>query len=170
MTTLTAAELSALDQAAFTDFLAAIYEHSPWIPERSWPQRPFASRDALHAAMAATLAAASEAEKLQLIRAHPELAGKAAIRGTLTDDSRREQSGAGLDQCSPDEFALIRRLNADYRDKFGFPFIIAVKGLGRADIIAAMQRRLAHDPATEFDEALAQIHRIAGFRLADKLR
>ena len=169
MTTLTATELSALDQAAFTDYLAAIYEHSPWIPERTWAQRPFASRDALHAALAATLAAATEAEQLQLIRAHPELASKAAVRGELTDDSKREQSGAGLDQCSPDEFALIRQLNADYQQRFGFPFIIAVKGLDRSDIITAMQRRIAHDPATEFREALAQIHRIAGFRLADKV-
>ena len=169
MTTLSAAELSTLDQASFTDYLAAIYEHSPWIPARTWAQRPFASRDALHAALAATLATSTEAEQLQLIRAHPELASKAAVRGELTDDSKREQSGAGLDQCSPEEFALIRQLNADYQQRFGFPFILAVKGLVRADIIAAMQRRIAHDHATEFAEALAQIHRIAGFRLADKV-
>lgn len=166
---MTPAALNALDHPAFTNYLAAIYEHSPWIPERTWQHRPFASRAELHQALARTLDAATDAEKLALIKAHPELAGKAALRGELTDDSKREQAGAGLDQCSAEEFALIQRVNREYGDKFGFPFIIAVKGLKRADIIAAMQRRLGNDRATEFAEALAQIKHIAAFRLSEKI-
>jgi OHCU decarboxylase len=166
---MTPAALNALDQPAFTAYLAAIYEHSPWIPERSWSQRPFSSREELHQALARTLDAATATEKLGLIQAHPELAGKAALRGELTDDSQREQAGAGLDQCSTEEFALIQRVNREYGEKFGFPFIIAVKGLNRADIIAAMQRRLANDRNTEFAEALLQIKHIAAFRLSEKL-
>jgi OHCU decarboxylase len=163
------AALGAFDAAAFTAYLAGIYEHSRWIPQRAFVQGPFTSREGLQRALAQTLDAASDAEKLALIRAHPELAGKAAVRGDLTDDSKREQSGAGLAQCSPEEFATIQRLNREYGEKFGFPFIIAVKGLGRHDIIAAMRRRINHGPAEEFAEALAQINRIAALRLADKI-
>lgn len=166
---MTPAALSALGQPTFTDYLAAIYEHSPWIPERTWQHRPFSSREQLHQALARTLDAATESEKLGLIKAHPELAGKAALRGELTNDSKREQAGAGLDQCSAEEFTLIQRVNREYGEKFGFPFIIAVKGLGRADIIAAMQHRLAHDRDTEFAEALVQIKHIAAFRLSEKI-
>ncbi len=161
------AAVSALDRSAFIGLLAGIYEHSPWIPERGWALRPFASRAALQQALAQTLDGASDAEKLGLIRAHPELAGKAAVRGELTDDSKREQAGAGLGQCSPEEFEILQRLNREYREKFGFPFIIAVKGLDRSEIIAAMASRLGRSPAEEFAEALAQIKRIAAFRLAD---
>ncbi|MBI3525901.1 MAG: 2-oxo-4-hydroxy-4-carboxy-5-ureidoimidazoline decarboxylase [Betaproteobacteria bacterium] len=162
--------LNALDQPAFTASLADIYEHSPWIPERCWTQRPFVNREALQQALAQTLEAASDAEKLGLILAHPELAGKAAVRGELSSDSRREQAGVGLDQCSQEEFAIIRRLNDEYRDKFGFPFIVAVKGLSRADIIAAMEQRITRSRTQEFAAALAQIQHIAAFRLADKIR
>jgi len=163
------ATLSSFDQQAFTDYLSGIYEHSPWIAQRTWPHRPFADRQALTEALARTLDAAGDAEKLTLIRAHPELAGKAALRGNLTDDSRREQSGAGLDQCSAEELAEIQRLNREYAEKFGFPFIVAVKGLARGDIIAAMRERLCRNRSEELREALSQIKRIADFRLADKL-
>lgn len=166
---MTLAEINALDRDAFTACFASLYENSPWVAQRAWPRRPFASAAALHDAMRQALADASHAEQLGLIREHPELASKAAVAGHMTADSKREQSGAGLDQCTPDEFALIRRLNGAYREKFGFPFIVAVKGLDRAAIIAALQRRLANDAGAEFAEALAQINRIAGFRLADRL-
>jgi 2-oxo-4-hydroxy-4-carboxy-5-ureidoimidazoline decarboxylase len=169
MPRLTVSELDALDAHAFTDYLATIYEHSPWIPERAAARRPFGSRAALQAALAATLDAASAAEQLALICAHPELAGKAALRGELTEDSQREQAGAGLDQCSPAELAEVQRLNHAYRERFGMPFIIAVKGLHRSDILAALQRRLAHDAQRERTEALAQIQRIAALRLADRV-
>ncbi|MBL8484950.1 MAG: 2-oxo-4-hydroxy-4-carboxy-5-ureidoimidazoline decarboxylase [Rhodocyclaceae bacterium] len=166
---ITPAALSAMDQAAFTACLGDIYEHSPWVAERAWAARPYADRAALQQAMAGVLAAASRAEKLALIRAHPELAGKAAIRGELTADSRREQAGAGLDQCSAEEFAALTRLNQAYGVRFGFPFVIAVRGLGRQEIIAALERRLAHAPEQEFAEALVQIDRIAAFRLEAKI-
>ena len=159
------AALSALPQADFVSRLADIFEHSPWIPERAWPARPFASIDALHTAMLAVLEAASDAEKLGLICAHPELAGKEASAGTLTVASTGEQRGAGLDQCSADELQRLRRLNAAYRERFGFPFVIAVKGLSRYQIMDAVEARLANDRDTEFAACLTQIGRIARFRL-----
>ena len=159
------AALSALPQADFVSRLADIFEHSPWIPERAWPARPFASIDALHAAMLAVLEAASDEEKLGLICAHPELAGKEASAGTLTVASTGEQRGAGLDQCSAAELQRLRGLNAAYRARFGFPFVIAVKGLSRYQIMDAVEARLAHDRDTEFAACLTQIGRIARFRL-----
>jgi 2-oxo-4-hydroxy-4-carboxy-5-ureidoimidazoline decarboxylase len=119
--------------------------------------------------MAHVVDTAETARQLELIRAHPELAGKAAVRGELTDDSKLEQAGAGLDRCSPEEFERLQRLNREYGEKFDFPFIIAVKGLDRAAILAAIAERLEHSPAEEFAAALAQIHRIAALRLAVKL-
>ena len=157
--------LSALPQAEFVARFADIFEHSPWIPERAWAARPFASIDALHAAMLAVLDGAGDAEKLGLICAHPELAGKEAAAGTLTAASTGEQRGAGLDQCSAEELARLRSLNAAYRERFGFPFVIAVKGLSRYQILDAIEARLANDRDTEFRTCLAQIGRIARFRL-----
>jgi 2-oxo-4-hydroxy-4-carboxy-5-ureidoimidazoline decarboxylase len=161
--------INQLDQAQFVALLGGIYELSPWIAQRAWAQRPFASVAALRGALARSLDSASEAEKLAVLRAHPELAGKAAIRNELTEESRKEQGGAGLDQCSPEEFAQLQAANRAYSARFGFPFIIAVKGLGRAQIISALTRRLESSREMEFAEALAQVHRIAGFRLADKV-
>ncbi|HET9484914.1 MAG TPA: 2-oxo-4-hydroxy-4-carboxy-5-ureidoimidazoline decarboxylase [Xanthomonadales bacterium] len=163
------AELNALPREAFVAALGAVFEHSPWVAAAVVDQRPFASVAALHGAMCAAVAAAGDAPQLALIRAHPQLAGKAAIAGDLTAHSRQEQRGAGLDQCSPDEFARIRALNDAYQQRFGFPFIVAVRGLGRTDILAAMEQRLALDAPTERAEALRQIERIAAFRLADML-
>jgi 2-oxo-4-hydroxy-4-carboxy-5-ureidoimidazoline decarboxylase len=115
--------------------------------------------------MVAAVDHASEAQRLALLRAHPELAGRAAVRGVLTRDSTQEQAGAGLDRCSPAEFARLRSLNGAYVAKFGFPFIIAVKGLDRTGIIDRFAGRLEHDRTTEFSEAQAQVARIARFRL-----
>jgi len=165
----TLAQLNACTRDAFTAALGAIFEHSPWVPERTCAARPFASVDALHAALCETLAAANPDEQLALIRAHPELAGKAAIRGELTEASTREQSGAGLDRCTPEEYARLHALNAEYGRRFGFPFILAVSGYGRAGILAELERRLANARDAEFGEALRQIGRIARFRLNDLL-
>lgn len=162
---LTPAALSALPREEFTARLADIFEHSPWIAERAWAARPFASVEALHAAMLTVLANADEAEQLGLIRAHPELAGKEAAAGTLTTASTGEQRGAGLDQCSADELQRLRGLNAAYRERFGFPFVIAVKGLSRYQIMDAVDARLANDAATEFRTCLTEIGKIARFRL-----
>jgi 2-oxo-4-hydroxy-4-carboxy-5-ureidoimidazoline decarboxylase len=162
---MTLAEVNAIDRDAFVAALGAIFEHSPWVAERVFGERPFASVGALHAAMLAVVDRAIDGEKQRLLRAHPELSGKAAIRGELTADSHREQSGAGLHECSPAEFARLGELNAGYTSKFGFPFIIAVKGLGRQDILREFARRLRNDHATERAENLAQVGRIARFRL-----
>jgi 2-oxo-4-hydroxy-4-carboxy-5-ureidoimidazoline decarboxylase len=158
-------ELNRCTDEPFRAALGGIFEHSPWVAERVAAQRPFVSVEALHAAMCATVAAAGETLQMALIRAHPQLAGKAAIRGELTAASTSEQRGAGLDQCSPEEFAEITRLNADYEARFGFPFILAVKGHTRTSIIANMRARLGHAREAEIAEALAQIERIARFRL-----
>lgn len=157
--------LSALDQDAFAEALGDIFEHSPWIPERAWDARPYAGVDALHRAMLDVLDSATQEEQLALICAHPELAGKEAESGTLTAASTSEQRGAGLDQCTRDELLRLRELNAAYRERFGFPFVIAVKGLTRHQILDAIATRLGNSRETEFRACLVQIGRIARFRL-----
>ena len=161
------AQLNSMPPAQFVETLGAIFEHSPWVAERVAAQRPFGSVLDLHAAMISAVAAASGDEQLALIRAHPELAGRARVRTGLTADSAREQSGAGLDSCSPDEFSRLHELNKAYTDKFGFPFILAVRGHDRASIIAAFSARVQNAAAAERSAALAQIGRIAWFRLAE---
>jgi 2-oxo-4-hydroxy-4-carboxy-5-ureidoimidazoline decarboxylase len=162
---LTLADLSALSQDEFTERLGDIFEHSPWIARGAWQARPFASIDALHAAMLAVLDAADDDARLALIAAHPELAGKEAASGTLTHSSTNEQKGAGLDQCSAQELLRLRNLNAAYRTRFGFPFVIAVKGLSRYQIMDAIEARLDNDRDTEFEACLREIGKIARFRL-----
>src|SRR5258708_18402361 len=163
------ADINALDRAAFAKSLGGIVEHSPWIADAAWKKRPFSDVDALHAAMMSALRGAPVETQLVVIRSHPELAGKAAIRGEMTADSNAEQGGAGLTQCSPREFSRLSALNRAYHAKFGFPFIIPVKRLDRASIIERFARRLEHDRATEFDEALEQIAQISRLRLAAML-
>jgi len=154
-----------------TDFVAkfgGIYEHSPWIAERVWDQGlgdAHNSVSGLHAALAAVLGVASRDERLALIRAHPDLAGKAAVRGELTEASTSEQSGAGLDQCTAEEFERFQTLNAAYKQKFGFPFILAVKGKNRHDILEAFESRIGNNAETEFTTALGEINKIACLRL-----
>ena len=170
---LTIDAVNADSQDAFVALLDGTYEHSPWIAQRAWARRPFATLTALKQALADTVREASEAEQLGLIRAHPELAGKAMVSRTLTAESTNEQGRAGLTDCTPEEFARIQRLNADYNAKFGFPFILAVRGprgggLGRQQIIDTFARRLGHHPDFERAECLRHIHRIAEIRLNDK--
>jgi 2-oxo-4-hydroxy-4-carboxy-5-ureidoimidazoline decarboxylase len=159
-------ELNGMDRAGFVAALGAIVEHAPWVVTEAFAQRPFASIDALHAAMMDVIASAGEARQLDLIRSHPELAGKAMVQKELTRDSTSEQSGAGLTQCSPEEFARLTALNTRYRARFGFPFILAVSGYDRRGIIAEFARRVDNDRATEFAESLRQIGRISRLRLA----
>jgi 2-oxo-4-hydroxy-4-carboxy-5-ureidoimidazoline decarboxylase len=161
----TLAELNALPPAAFVAALGGVFEHSSWVAERALAARPFATAEALHATMVAAVAAAGEQAQLALLRAHPELAGRAMIRRELTADSSREQAGAGLTQCSPDEYARLQDLNARYNARFGFPFVVAVKGLDRAQILERFAARITNDRATELREALSQVARIARFRL-----
>ena len=172
MTTLTT--LNTCSASAFVDTLRGIYEHSPWIPERAAASRPFATSAALKYALQTVVDNASVDEQLGLIRAHPELAGKAAIAGQLTQESSHEQAKSGLNLCSADEYATLHRLNADYNARFGFPFIVAVKGpdgngYTRQAIIDIFTRRLKHQRADELAECLRQIHRIAEMRINDLL-
>jgi len=172
--TTTLPELNSCDLAAIIDHLRGIYEHSPWIPERAAAQRPFATLASLKQALQGVVTGATEAEQLGLIRAHPELAGKAAIAGELTAESTSEQAKSGLNLCSAEEFATLHQLNADYNAKFGFPFILAVKGptgqgLTRETVIATFARRLKNQKPDEMAECLRQIHRIAEIRLNDLL-
>ena len=162
-------QLNAMHTGTFVTTLAGIFEHSPWVSEAALAKRPFTSIDQLHDAMVTAVAQAGDAQQLALINAHPELAGKAAVRGELTHESTREQSGAGLDLCTQEEFDRLQALNAAYREKFGFPFILAVRGFDRHGIIANFEARLHHSRDVELRESLQQIYRIARFRLDDLL-
>jgi OHCU decarboxylase len=157
---------STLTRDGFLARYGWVYERSPWIAEAVW-DRGAASDDpgALAQAMAAVVRGADEPAQRALLRAHPDLAGRLALAGDLTEASRAEQAGAGLDRCSSRELAAFRSLNEAYVERFGFPFIIAVAGLDRAAILAAFRLRLANDPESEFAEALAQVDRIARLRL-----
>lgn len=157
-------------RADFVATFGRIYEHSPWIAETLFDRGVTAGHEGLES-LAASLRdiveAGGETRQLALLRAHPDLAGKLAISGDLTQESRGEQAGAGLDACSPTEFTRFQELNATYTARFGFPFILAVKGKSRADILQAFEQRVGNDKATEFRTALDQVHRIAYLRLAD---
>ena len=161
------AQLNAMDKTQFVQVLGGVYEHSPWVAERVATQRPFASVEALRAAMRQTVSNAGEAQQIKLVRSHPELAGRAAVRGEMTAASTREQGGAGLAQLTPEEFARLQDLNKSYSEKFGFPFVMAVRGYDRQAIIDALATRLNNDRDTELRTSLEQIDRIAGFRLND---
>ena len=163
------AEVDALDAGAFVARFGDVAEHSPWVAEAAAAMRPFGTREAMIAAFAAAVEAAPEAARLALIRAHPDLAGRAAIAGDLAEDSRREQAGAGLDRLSAAEFARFTDLNERYRARFGFPFVFAVKGAGKEMILAAFAERVGNAPADEFRTALAQIARIFRFRIEDRV-
>ncbi len=155
-----------MEKSAFVEKFGGIYEHSAWIAEEAFacgvdPR----DRDALAAAMLEIVEASGEAAQLALLRAHPDLAGKLAKSGALTEESTSEQAGAGLDQCSEAEFAEFTRLNETYKEKFGFPFILAVKGRDRQEILENFRARVHNSRAAEFREALDQVHQIARLRL-----
>jgi N-carbamoyl-L-amino-acid hydrolase len=165
--------LNAADQANFTQLLDGVYEHSPWIAENAWSKRPFKSLSQLKLALVDVVRESPKDLQLGLIRAHPELAGKAMVSKTLTAESSNEQGKAGLTDCSLAEFDSIHRLNEKYNVKFGFPFILAVRGprglgLSKSDIIATFERRIDNHPDLELAECLRNIHRIAEIRLNDK--
>ena len=161
--------VNSMSAEAFLGCFGDVAEHSPWVAEATARIRPFASREALVAAFGAAMQAAPRERQLALIRAHPDLAGKAAIAGEMAEDSKKEQAGAGLDRLSADEFARFTALNDAYKDKFGFPFIFAVKGATKDMILAAFESRIGNDAETEFATALAQIARIFRFRLEDRV-
>ncbi|MCK5624019.1 MAG: 2-oxo-4-hydroxy-4-carboxy-5-ureidoimidazoline decarboxylase, partial [Alphaproteobacteria bacterium] len=145
-------------------------EHSPWVAEGAWDAglNPDSAGE-LHARMCAVLQSATREQRLGVLNAHPDLAGRLALAGGLTADSTAEQASAGLDKCSPAEFERLQALNDAYKAKFGFPFIMAVKGRTRAEIIQAFEERVNNDTETEFATALRQVERIALLRLDDML-
>ncbi|MBL8522656.1 MAG: 2-oxo-4-hydroxy-4-carboxy-5-ureidoimidazoline decarboxylase [Betaproteobacteria bacterium] len=170
---MTLENLNAASPDEFVALLSGTYEHSPWIAERAAARRLFSSLAQLKLALVDAVERGSRDEKLALLRAHPELAGKAMVAKTLTAESTGEQSRAGLTDCSPDEFARIHELNAAYNARFGWPFILAVRGprglgLSRSEIITTFARRLENHPDFEFAECLRNVHRIAEIRLDEK--
>ncbi|HLS51728.1 MAG TPA: 2-oxo-4-hydroxy-4-carboxy-5-ureidoimidazoline decarboxylase [Burkholderiaceae bacterium] len=164
---ITLSDLNRLSAPEFTQALSGIFENTSWIPEQVYQNRPFTSVDHLHEAMVALVEKADSDAKLALICEHPELAGRAAVRGELTPESTAEQAGAGLDACTQEEFDTLTVLNQTYREKFGFPFILAVRGHNRASVIAEFRRRSRLTPEQEMFESLRQIYKIARFRLDD---
>ena len=167
-----ALDIAAVNALALDAFLARfgdVAEHSPWVAEAASAVRPYASREAMIEAFAAAVAAAPVDARLALIRAHPDLAGRAARAGAVAEDSRREQAGVGLDTLTEAEYARFTDLNDRYRAKFGFPFIFAVKGATKTMILDAFEARLPNDAETEFATALAQVCRIFRFRLEDRV-
>jgi 2-oxo-4-hydroxy-4-carboxy-5-ureidoimidazoline decarboxylase len=167
---LTIDDVNQLDHRQFVDRLGFLFEGSPWVAAGTWHQRPFSSAAELHAALCRTMLDAPPEQQLALIRAHPDLAGRAAIAGELTPESTREQASARLDQLTPDEFATFTRLNDAYRERFAFPFVICVREHTRASILATFTERLGHSREQEVDTALAEIGKIARLRLADVIR
>ncbi|MCP4187640.1 MAG: 2-oxo-4-hydroxy-4-carboxy-5-ureidoimidazoline decarboxylase [Gammaproteobacteria bacterium] len=163
--TQTLATLNHLSRQKFVAILGSIFEHSPWVAERAFDKLPFESVGNLQQIMFDIVLVSSDEERLALIRNHPELAGKEADAGTLTADSEKEQSRAGLNHCSAEELELLRGLNKNYLDKFGFPFVIAVSGLNKHQIIAAMQTRLENNRDIEFTTSINEIGKIAQIRL-----
>lgn len=158
------------DNDSKTEFVArygGIYEHSAWVAEQVFDEAgPEHDIDALAALFAECVDNSSRERRLALIKAHPDLAGRAAISGELTEASNAEQASAGIDQCSPEEFARFQDLNERYKAKFDFPFVMAVRNSNRFEILAAFETRLSHDPDDEFEQAIAEIHKIAQLRFA----
>lgn len=157
--------LNAQSESEWTDTLGGIFEHAPWVAEGAYPARPFASRAELHAAMCDVVAGAGAARQLELIRAHPDLAGRAALAGELTAASSAEQAGAGLGSLSEDEYRHFHALNGAYRARFGIPFILAVSGHTKASILGSFEERLPNSSEAERERALSEIYKIARFRL-----
>jgi 2-oxo-4-hydroxy-4-carboxy-5-ureidoimidazoline decarboxylase len=167
---LTIEALNRADRETFRARLGDVFEASPWVAERAWEARPFRTVEELHAAMRSVVTRASDGERLALLRAHPDLAGKAARAGAMSAASVSEQATAGLDRLTDDEFARFERLNAAYRERFGFPFIIAVRRHDKLAILAAYERRLQNTPEQEIVAALEQVFEITGLRLAARVR
>jgi 2-oxo-4-hydroxy-4-carboxy-5-ureidoimidazoline decarboxylase len=159
----TLAELNACARGRFVEALGWIFEDSPWVAERAWIHRPFADLDQLHAAMVAVVKAAGRDAQLALLRAHPDL----GTRIRMSDASAGEQAGAGLDRLTSDEFSRLLRLTSAYRAKFGFPFLLAVRGCTKLDVLDALEDRLPRSVASEWEEALLQTARIAELRLRE---
>jgi 2-oxo-4-hydroxy-4-carboxy-5-ureidoimidazoline decarboxylase len=163
------ADVNRMDPAAFEAAVGEVFELAPWVAKAAHARRPFATVSDLHAAMMGAVRAAPREEQLAFVRNHPDLAGKAARAGDVTDDSKREQASAGLDTLSDEEFERFHRLNDAYKAKFGFPFMICVRRHSRDSILSEFERRLARDEATEFAQAMQEVFYITRLRLAAKV-
>jgi OHCU decarboxylase len=151
----------------FVRIVGPVFEHSPWIAEVAWAKRPFASVEKLHSALCQTVREAGEEKQRALIRAHPDLVGRAALDGTLTRESTGEQASAGLNKLSPEEITLFQKQNAAYREKFGFPFVICARLNKKEAILVGFERRLKNSHKQEIQAALEEIFKIAELRLRD---
>jgi 2-oxo-4-hydroxy-4-carboxy-5-ureidoimidazoline decarboxylase len=156
-------DVNAFEREVFVERVGWVFEHSPWIADRAWAKKPFRSLGELHDAMTAEVDAASVDEQLSLLRTHPDLGSRAK----MSEASTSEQAGVGLDSLTPEEFERLHRLNTAYRDKFGFPFLYAVRGSTKHDILRALESRLPSSREQELAEALRQVARIARFRLEE---
>lgn len=163
------ATINLMDDDAFIEAFGDVAEHSAWVAEEAAGHRPFANRDAMVAAFHAAIGEAGVDRQHALLRAHPDLAGRAAIAGNLTEDSAREQGGVGLDQLTPNEFARFSERNNAYRARHGIPFILAVRGATKHDILTAFDERIERTPEEELVTALEQVCRIVRFRLEDRV-
>jgi 2-oxo-4-hydroxy-4-carboxy-5-ureidoimidazoline decarboxylase len=162
-------QVNSLSHEDFVTTFGDVAEHSPWVAEKAAAERPFADRRAMAEAFIEALLTAGEPEKLALVRAHPDLAGRAAIAGDLAEESRREQAGAGLDRLTAEEFGRFSGLNDAYRERFGFPFILAVKGVDKYGILRSFEDRIGNDPEAEFANAIRQVAQIIAFRIDDRV-
>jgi len=161
------AELNAMNEAGFVAVCGPLFEHSPWIAARTWQRRPFPTLQALHEGLVATVQQAARQEQLALINAHPDLVGRLAREGRLSRNSAAEQAAAGLSKLSAGEIAVFERCNREYQEKFDLPFIICARENKKEAILAAFPVRLAHTREQEIAAALAEIAKIARFRLLD---
>ena len=160
-------QLNALSREDFVRVIGPVFEHSPWIADVAWPQRPFAGLEHLHAALIGVVRDAGEERQAKLIQAHPDLVGRAALAGTLTPESNREQASAGLGRLAPEEIALFQKNNQAYREKFGFPFVICARLNKREAILKGFETRLQNSRELEIKAALEEIGKIAHLRLQD---
>ena len=163
----TLAKLNGLPQKDFVQIVGPVFEHSPWIAEMAWKQRPFANFQNLHRALCEMVKNSGLKKQLALIRAHPDLVGRAAVAGTLTRESINEQAHAGLNQLSPEEIDLFQKQNASYKNKFGFPFVICARLNRKEAILAGFEQRLNNSREQEIKTALEEIFKIARLRLND---
>ncbi len=160
-------EVNSMGREEFVARFGSLFERSPWVAEGAWQGRPFDDLDALHAAFVRTVHEAPEERRVALIRAHPDLAGKAALAGELTEESANEQASAGLDRLSPEEYERFHRLNAAYREKFDLPYVVCVRDNTKETIFAGAERRLSNTREEEVEAALREISRIGRLRLED---
>ncbi len=163
----TLTEINSLSRETFVHLLGGIFEHSPWVADETWPKRPFENLVKLHAALCETVRNSGEEKQLALIRAHPDLVGRAALAGTLTRESTGEQASAGLNKLSADEIATFQKYNSAYREKFGFPFVICARLNKKEAILRGFEMRLKNGREQEIKAALEEIFKIARFRLED---